>query len=245
MPTRGFGWKPDFDPGNDAYPLRLGMDVPHALRTVDTNWAIFRSALDQHDEGTCVGMGCQYFEEIGPVIGARPRPPGRPNARALEIYDRAWKLDDGNDPAAPVDRQSGITVNAGFKVLREDGVVKEWRHVWDADAVIQFLAGEDADGHRIGGPVVMGLPWLEGMMEPDAEGLLHATGPLQGYHCVCFKQWRQSKGLIRFPQSWGRGYGDNGYVQLPAEDLRTLMTPSAGGHGVIALEVRRTNLVES
>lgn len=183
--------------------------------------------LDQGQEGGCVGAGWGY------ELAALPA--------AVDVPDYAWCREriywpaqrdydpwaGGSYPGASPFYE-GTTTEAGAKACRSLGLIDAWHwpQTW----------------HELGaslshfGPVVAGVDWTEGMTRPDAEGVIHATGPIVGGHCVCLlgALWRFTgrgrtwddvdpvRSLLVIPQSWGRDHGVDGLVFLPLVDLFTL-----------------------
>jgi hypothetical protein len=214
------GRLPAADPRD--YPMRrLLAEAPSPPRP--RPWPMFRPPLDQGQEGTCVGHGWKHWMLVAPTIQTTPtRSP-----TAVEIYDEATFRDEweGNER----DRSFGTSVRAGAKALQARGILGVYAFAQSVEDVLAWLSGH--------GPVVVGLDWHETMMVPDAEGIIRASGPVYGGHCVALDWWDARRGLLWGPNSWGRGWGPRkGRFALPVEDLGRLL--AAGGDACTAVETR-------
>jgi hypothetical protein len=87
------------------------------------------------------------------------------------------------------------------------------------------------------GPVVLGIPWYEGMYSAPS-GVLLVSGELVGGHCLLAVGYNvKSKALggrssIILQNSWGRGWGVNGLAEIAVTDLAKLL--SSDGEACIA-----------
>ena len=73
------------------------------------------------------------------------------------------------------------------------------------------------------GPCVVGTSWLEGMSEPDLNGLIHATGESLGGHCYLINGYSVKTGLYRIINSWGTSFGINGECFIHQDDMKKLL----------------------
>lgn len=204
---RTFDWNPRHDPQSRGYAVRQ-------LITAAPTKAVWWSGgpvINQGAEGACVGFSVVGEFTASPVRGRLPSV-GRVAAAerlALEVYRRAKLIDP-----YPGEDYDGTAVNAGMKVGRERG----W---WDS---YHWAFGvEDVKRALLLGPVVLGIPWLEGMYETRGKaGEIIVDGPVVGGHAILVTGWTPSyAGLgetYRLRNSWGPEYGrgGNGYIRAAA-----------------------------
>jgi hypothetical protein len=193
---------PQFDERSRQFPIReLIGDVPLKPK----KWTCL-PRLDQGREGACCGFGWSHELAADPV-----RVPVS-NASALALYHRAQQLDEW-----PGEQYEGTSVLAGAKAVQEQGHMAEFRWAFGVDDVLATLSAH--------GPVVIGVDWMRGMMDTDANGYIVPTGEVVGGHCTLLR------GLIRERRrwvcvgrnSWGRGWGLAGDFKLAADDLDVLL----------------------
>lgn len=95
----------------------------------------------------------------------------------------------------------GSSTDAPFKMLREEGRIREWRWCFGWDDVLRTLS------HH--GPVSIGTLFFSGMDEPlGPDGLIEATGDLWGGHAyelyaVLPDDRYEGGGAVDWMQSWG------------------------------------------
>jgi hypothetical protein len=173
--------------------------------------------LDQGREGACVGFGW-----TGELL-ASPMPfrtdDTQANEFALSVYRRAQQLDQWAG-----ENYSGTSVLAGAKVMKEKGYISGYRWAFNMDDLRSAVISE--------GPVVIGVPWKDGMYETRPSGLVDISGEPIGGHCLFLTGYNpraRLKGekanleVYRWRNSWGLGYGVNGNGFIKAEDLATLL----------------------
>lgn len=194
-------------------------------------WPYFDAPFDQGYEGTCVGHGWKSWCVCAPVIqsdvGEFPSP--------VQIYDMCMPIDEWtqNDQG---DRQFGTSVRAGAKVMKALGFLEAYGWAWDLTTAINWLAGIDAEGRFVGGPVVIGVNWYGGMFDTNAEGFLTISGQVEGGHCVCLLGWNEKRGFAYGINSWGSSWGNRGRFYMSGETLDRLIRED--GEVCTALEVR-------
>lgn len=218
MPKRTFDWMSNHDPRSRNFPIMAAI-TPVEPRNI--SWKV-PTPLDQGQEGACVGFAWLHEALTTPVkvvlafvrallplgLGGKPG-----NVVAQWIYKQAQKIDEWAGES-----YDGTSVNAGAKVMRKLGLIKEWRWCFSVDEVIQAL---------MRGPVVLGIPWYYGMYEAPG-GILKVSGHLVGGHAIVARAYRKA-GVI-FPDeaaiglfnSWG-DWGDKGCAWIRASELKALL----------------------
>lgn len=175
---------------------------------------------NQRQTSQCVGFAWVHLLEDAPVYQEPPHPCIAPS----RIYTLAKLVDEwqGED-------YEGTSVRAGAKVLRNLGFLTGYAFTRNLTTLINAVL-ED-------GPVVLGTDWLEGMLEPNSRGIIHATGKSVGGHAYLINGVSLITNTFRIKQSWGRDWGQNGHAYLPIEELTYLL--NANGEACRPVEVHR------
>lgn len=194
----------EFDERSRNFPLRALLQEGLPLRSY--TWSV-PVQLDQGREGACVGFGWSHEAAARPV-----KVKGITNEVAKRIYKRAQDLDEWDGNA-----YEGTSVLAGAKAAREEGWAPEFRWTF---GLHDLLLGV---GYR--GPVVVGLPWMTGMMQLDAKGYLRATGVVEGGHCGLINGVDIKRRRAKFYNSWGGAC--NGFIDF--DDLDKLLNMRGEG----------------
>lgn len=213
--NRVFDWAPLHDPRSRNFPIRGARPEP---RVKSKAWKV-PDPLDQGYEGACVGYGWTHEALSTPVpvdlkrVKAIDIPVG--DTVAKRVYREAQKIDEWAG-----ENYEGTSVNAGAKVMRTLGVLKEWRWAFGISDVIY--------GVLTTGPVVLGIPWFEDMYEaPD--GIVRVGGPMVGGHCILARAVAErgrvfpDEDAVGWLNSWGPTYGKNGLAWIRASDLSNLL----------------------
>lgn len=193
---------PEFDERSREFPIRtLIADVPLRPR----RWRLVER-LDQGREGACVGFGFAH------ELAATPVRVPMTNEKAQGIYRRAQQLDQW-----PGENYDGTSVLAGAKAVKEFGRIDSYRWAFSVHDVLSTLS--------LFGPVVIGVPWFEGMFSPDAYGFLHVEGQVAGGHCVCLRGVERDRNgwYVILRNSWSRSWGVGGDAKIRAVDLGRLL----------------------
>lgn len=213
--TRVLDWVSRHDPRSLSFPIREQIGYPGIRpRTWDVG-----TCLNQGREGACVGFGW-----VGELL-ASPMPyrcdPDTGNSYARRTYHRAQQLDEWAG-----ENYEGTSVLAGAKAIREAGHMDGYRWAFGIDDVRDTVLAL--------GPVVIGIPWHEGMYETKPSGLVDVSGPVVGGHCLLVygyhpsarlrgEDYRARFNIFRWRNSWGTGYGLDGNGFIRYEDLRDLL----------------------
>ncbi len=224
--------------------------VPRGLslkpRSFTNNFRKYPQWLDQKNEGACVGFG------IGHDLLCYPQEMPMNNGLARWLYLEAQKIDSwpgGAYPdASPFYEGTSVlaTLQIALKYLAELNPKKPYEYRWcfGGDDVLLTL------GRR---GVIIGVPWLEGMFNTDANGFIHATGRVAGGHCTYLRGvkvvWRENvthyepKDVERElttllgRNSWGQSFGINGDFKITLSDLDKLL--AMDGEAAVLEPVRR------
>lgn len=209
------GWIPRHDPQSLNYPVRAV--TAGRKRPSQVWWGSPKEKLDQGREGACVGFAWTNELLALPVRSVLPQ---SGNDFALNVYRSAQKIDQWEGEA-----YEGTSVLAGAKVLQLGGWIQGYRWAFSVDEVLDALA--------FLGPVVVGVPWLEGMYETGEGGLVRVEGRQVGGHAILLTGfgWRRFGGrfggerlfVVRWRNSWGGSYGVGGDGFVRVEDLGLLL----------------------
>jgi C1A family cysteine protease len=154
------------------------------------------------------------------------------------IYYNAKKLD-------PWPNEEGTSIRYGMKVLHKVGVPVEdgwqyndidrghpekWSHLvarWnriDSYYRVQDLA--ELKDALLDSPVVIGIAVFIEFLNNPLNGVIQLpSNPDECYggHAICIVGFDDIKKLVKFKNSWGEDWGDNGYGYLPYEYIENYM----------------------
>lgn len=204
--ARTFDWKPRFDEKSLGY--KIGVMQAKAGITVRTprNKSWTRHAwLDQGQEGACTGFS------FAQLLACTPKPAsGITNADGEYWYQEAKKHDE-----YPGENYDGSSVLGTMTAGTVDNKLSAY---WWATTL------EEIDtGLSYYGPMQFGVPWMTGMMTPDAEGWLNSRGQVEGGHAICVAArlvLPSGKVRYRIDNSWGKDWGINGSAYVDADVMR-------------------------
>ena len=205
--------------------FRMAALIPAAKRrAIIRNWWDDGWWGDQGETSQCVAYAWDHWLCDGPI-----RQPAGPNGyrymTAEALYFAAQKVDE-----VPGENYEGTSVRAGAKVLASRCLIKSYYWAWDAGTVAQTI--------KYIGPVVVGTDWYEGMMTPNARGVIRARGQIVGGHAYVLNGVNTLTSLFRVKNSWGRAWGKDGHAYIPFADMQGLL--AADGEACLAMELLRT-----
>lgn len=101
------------------------------------------------------------------------------------------------------------------RYLTSINIISEYRWCFGLQDVLLTLSNL--------GPVGIGVRWLDGMWNTDAEGYLHVTGNEVGGHEVELLGINVEQEYVLGENSWGTSWGLNGRFKLSFANLDTLL----------------------
>lgn len=220
-----------------AFMPATAADIPRR-RSFD---GFLQPVRDQGPDGACVG-----FALASGLMGymAQTQPEGTPRRGRIlsprDAYEGARSIEAPQGP--------GAFPRAALQWARKRGLCLE--SDWPYDPTTLGAPSADAEGHREDnrlagyaavacnphalkeamywhGPVLVVVEVHEGFWTPDARGVVHDTGDVEGLHAVTLVGWDddvaagRELGAFRLRNSWGAGWGQGGYCWLPYSYLPT------------------------
>jgi hypothetical protein len=212
MITRKFDRVPSNDPRNTNFPVTLLWTdetplctVTDAPEIVTKKWDDY-AFLDQGPDGACVGFGTS-----GELAAEPESVPNVDYNFAMSVYNKAKLIDEW-----PGEDYEGTSVLAGAKVAQNLGYYSSY--LW-ADNELDMARTVSNFG-----PVIIGIDWYEGMMDPDSKGFLRPDGSVVGGHCVVVIGIDLDGGYYTIRNSWGKSWGDNGEAKIYRTDMAKLIS---------------------
>jgi hypothetical protein len=216
-------WVSRHDPRSREFDVRsrLRAKVPVQDRVWDTGPVFDQGTtppLSLRDASGCVGMAVAAAANVLCVAaGASPHSVsllGQHDAR--DLYDRAQaKFDHVSGEAYP-----GTSVLAGMLAGREAGLWAEFLWAFGTRDIAQAILQV--------GPVVIGIPWDEGLESPDSRGIAVPGGAPMGGHALAVVGIVLNRGAQPGPyfvlqQSRGESEGDRGLIYVHHRHLSGLL----------------------
>jgi C1A family cysteine protease len=164
--------------------------------------------FDQGNIGSCTGNACAG------ALGTQPNTIGNhfDEEVALRLYCEATRLDWHWGHYPPTDTgSSGLAV---AKAAKEAGYVRRYNHAFGLDQALRAL---------VLAPVITGVSWYEGFDHPDSDGLVRISGSVRGGHEFCVVGLDVEKKTVRAANSWGTGWGDEGFFEFSWDDWGRLL----------------------
>jgi hypothetical protein len=215
---------PWFDDASRRYPIRERLDARAELRSKTWRCTVY---LDQKRQGACSGFAAAHAVAAAPHMLRT----GIDEKFAREtVYFAAQKLDPfpgGAYPGAKV-FTAGSTILASMKIVQRLGYIAEYRWAFGVDEVCRTIA-------QIG-PVVLGLPWYEGMRDPACCGMLHPTGRRIGAHAILARGVDVRRKTVLVHNSFGRKWGRGGTALIHWDDLAFLLDGSKDGEACVPIK---------
>lgn len=177
----------------------------------------YAPVFDQGDIGSCTGnaaIGCLATGAFFATVDAGDDPHVRmlDEAAALWCYSAATDLDPYPGQFPPDDTGSdGLSV---AKVLTSVGAIAGYRHTFTLEDMLAALQEQ---------PLITGTTWLDGMYEPDRNGVVHPTGQEVGGHEYVVDSFDSGTNLLGFTNSWGTSWGKAGRFFMGADEFGALL----------------------
>lgn len=206
MTARKFGRLLNHDEGSRAY----GIVVNPRAEIKDVEWEISAPIIDQGDTGMCVGAAFSQYLNILRTRDGRSDWLGYDDA--LAYYSESTTLDPFPGTYPPDD--TGTDAVSMCKVGQRHNLVSQYRHAFGLLPTLLAIQK---------GPVMCGTVWKSGMNEPDADGIIHATGDdIGGHEYVLVGTVPAAKQVIML-NSWSDGWGRDGRAHISYDDLAILL----------------------
>jgi len=232
QPRHTHGWRKDRPDHRDvAFSAGLA-GVLHAVQLPEAAALTGLPAIrDQLDLGSCVANAT--LEAYGFVAMRAGKPD--PELSRLDLYFKT-RVFEGTSP----EEDAGCQIRDAMKVAATQGVVTEasWPYdpgLYDVEPPESVLS--EAKDHKvqfyyrltslrtIKASIVQGFPVVGGFSVPESissaetvsTGIVHFPNPSEGFvggHAVLFVGYDDHAGLVKFQNSWGRGWGDHGFGYL-------------------------------
>lgn len=172
---------------------------------------------NQGYEPWCVAYSTLHYIADGPLKWANNNPAMDPRT----LYCESQKLDPwfGDCDNWGYD---GTTIRSAAKVLKREGIIREYRWAFTFEDVIITLASQ--------GPLVLGTSWYSGMSWPHSIGdhrgksYVEPEGRYEGGHAYVLNGVDFGRDMVRLKNSWGQDWGDDGHAWLSFDGLRKLMS---------------------
>lgn len=214
MVERKLDWVSQHDERSRKHDIRsvLSAGVPIQKKMWDEG-----IVLDQGSEGACVGFGW-----TGEYLSTPAPPAAQPRTSVAETYAKGVYVNAKLIDEFSGENYEGTSVLAGAKVMQSRGIIESYRWAFDLQSIRDAIIQE--------GPVVIGIPWKEGMYDTAPGGIVKVSGKLVGGHCLiltgydpAMKIGSRKYEVYRWRNSWGSSYGVGGSGYIKATDLDKLL----------------------
>lgn len=237
---RIYNYKPDKKDERDfKFSAAETYDKLKATRPTTIDWTRTMSRVkDQGQLGTCVGFAVTAMKEFEEVyerqLAQKEYGPTTPQLSDLSESYVYWGAKE-YDP----DKTEGTSIRYAMQVLQKKGVPTESFWPYSDKTSGQPLSGseEAAAWAKIGSywrlstlediltalskqPVPIGVEVFSEFEAVGSNGIVSLPGSGSrslGGHAICLVGYDDTKKLLKFKNSWGTGWGENGYGYLPYE----------------------------
>ena len=206
------------------------------------------SVKDQGYLGSCVGFAVSAMKEWQETVEHQEEvSEGKSDHRKGKEYDfsEAW-LYWNSKKIDPWPGEEGTSIRYAMKVLNRIGVPTEkgWPYEDVGDIgepkswapmvakwawIAEYWRITTLDELKLAlskGPVPIGIPCFEEIFYAGSNGLVnYPANPNQIYggHAVCAVAYDDETQLVKFKNSWGVGWGDDGYGYIPYSYVRDFL----------------------
>jgi hypothetical protein len=212
----GTGFVQEADPRDEDFPLGDVIEAMDDPRSQEKVWQLPAHLLNQGSTNSCVGHSCAHFILAAPIMSHSTDP--------IALWHRAQEIDEFPNNEGT---NSGTSVRAGFKVLREQNLITvDYRWAANADEALRFILTR--------GPLVVGSKWYPGMGHP-VNGMMRLTGsPGSTGHAYLLFGFSPDQDAFLMANSWGPTWGIDGCAYLRYDALDQLI--NQGGVVCSAIE---------
>lgn len=147
--------------------------------------------------------------------------------RTGSVLDDAARRPDLALACATSSAASALGVGLGLEVVLQMFNRNEvGQNIWRVPAAVKLAAArvttedELIDALVLDGPVVLGLPWREGLDQANTYGQVRYHGSVLGPHVVVLTGVNAT--AVRIQNAWGTGWASLGRAWLPRPDLAAL-----------------------
>lgn len=218
-PQPGFGWVRIPDARAHRYPMASALTEPIGARRRPRSktWRTFVPALDQGSSSECT-----FFTATGLLMSRPTRRSKNPFTR--EKMREGYLLAQDRDPwPGREPTYYGTNEDAVMSVLRDWGYIREWRHCFTMDEVIETASFE--------GVLAFGSNWYDSMSRPDPDGRLRITPTARivgGHEYMLGVSINNSRGVVWIQNSWSEDWGLRGRAYMDLETVERLLIDEDG-----------------
>jgi hypothetical protein len=196
LPGRRLGRHVVHDPRSREHPAKMAAEI------VDVEHKRLVPVFDQGDLGSCTGNACAGCLSTAPFTNKLTE------ADAVKLYSAATRLDRIRGVYPPNDTgSSGLAV---MRAAKQAKLIPGYSHAFGIEHVLKSLALS---------PCIVGITWLTGCDEPNADGLIRYEGEVRGGHEFQAFKVDVKNQLVGFWNSWGKSWGDEGRFFMTWTDL--------------------------
>ncbi len=161
--------------------------------------------VNQGQTNGCTGFSSYLFQTSEPVL----TPEGG------KLTPEAIYLEARRNDEFPGEGDDGSSVRAALDTLKRHDIIGSYFWGRDWQECVEFLLTT--------GPLNLGINWYRNMFEPDSNGIISISGPIEGGHAIfCYAaDWENE--FITLQNSWGDGWGKGGDCLLSFEDFDRLL----------------------
>jgi hypothetical protein len=202
--------RPDHDPASRRYVSRFA-EAPLRSRT----HRCYGLPLDQRRIGSCTGnagAGAMNTAPLhragGPLYRERDAAVFYAENTATDTYPGTWSFDHIDPETGEVYGHGDDTGSDGLamaKTLQRRGLITRYEHAFGLQQALATLANW---------PVITGVPWYEGMFDPDAQGYVSISGQVAGGHEFLVRGIDVRTRSVLAVNSWGVSWGQGGHFRM-------------------------------
>jgi hypothetical protein len=135
--------------------------------------------------------------------------------------------------------EDGSTVHSLATVLVAEGIIDAYAFAGGTDAITEWITSK--------GSVIAGTDWTDDMFNPDADGIISASGGVAGGHCYDLDEYVPAGGALPsgkvvdtdfygLHNSWSDSWGVGGRAYISVSQFAKLL--GAQGEALTAIQVK-------